>query len=136
MNEYNGWKLLKKMPDGWKIDLTAGSPLYGYVFITDGKSVLNGQKRALLKIEKKELKEELKPISKIEAEPEKKQNIDSNYLKTVNQLARKKFEEKMLKDIMVDLMVCEIEKWDKREYLRELKNLIEDITKNLDKGGK
>ena len=29
-----------KIPDGWHIDKTAGSPLHGYEFITDGKSVL------------------------------------------------------------------------------------------------
>jgi hypothetical protein len=38
------------LPDGWVIDRTAGSPLSGYVFITNGKSVLNGQQRALLNI--------------------------------------------------------------------------------------
>ena len=47
--------------------------------------------------------------------------------KSVNCLARKKFEEKMLNDILVDLMVCEIEGWDKTEYIKELKNLINGI---------
>lgn len=28
---------------------------------------------------------------------------------------------------MFDLMVCEIEKWDKREYINELKELINGI---------
>jgi len=53
MNEiktYRNWSLLETMPEGWKIDKTVGSPLAGYVFVTNGKSVINGQKRALLKI--------------------------------------------------------------------------------------
>lgn len=49
METYRGWwALLKTMPEGWQVDKTAGSPLYGHVFITDGKSILHGQKRALL----------------------------------------------------------------------------------------
>ena len=44
------WDILDAMPDGWREDITAGSPVHGCVFITNGKSVLNGQKRALLRI--------------------------------------------------------------------------------------
>jgi hypothetical protein len=50
--KYKYWEILEKMPDGWKVDKTVGSPLFGHVFITNGKSVINGQKRALLKVEK------------------------------------------------------------------------------------
>ena len=47
--------------------------------------------------------------------------------KTVNDLARMKFKEQLLKEIMVDLMVCEIEGWDKKEYIKEIRNLINSI---------
>lgn len=47
--------------------------------------------------------------------------------KTVNDLARLKFEEQILKEIMFDLMVCEIEGWDKKEYINELKKMLNSI---------
>jgi len=37
MKRYKNWELLEEIPDGWKIDKTAGTPLNGYVFITNGK---------------------------------------------------------------------------------------------------
>ena len=55
------------------------------------------------------------------------QIIDENYCKTVNELARKKFAMRLLADIRVDLMVCEIEGWDKMEYIEELKALINGL---------
>ena len=45
----------------------------------------------------------------------------------VNKLARLKFQEYILKEIRFDLMVCEIEKWDKKEYINELKQLLNSI---------
>ena len=53
MNKYRDWEILDELPQGWVIDKTAGSPAPNTVFITNGKSVLNGQKRALLKLEPK-----------------------------------------------------------------------------------
>ena len=51
MNKYKYWDLLDSLPIGWKIDKTCGSPLCGYEFCTNGKSVLSGeQKRALVKV--------------------------------------------------------------------------------------
>jgi hypothetical protein len=55
MNIYKYWPILDKMPEGWKVDKTCGSPLTGHVFITNSKSVLNGQKRALLLCPEREL---------------------------------------------------------------------------------
>ena len=52
MEKYKYWEILKEMPEGWRIDKNSGSPLYGHEFITNGKSPINGQKRALLKIKK------------------------------------------------------------------------------------
>nr|WP_288102207.1 LPD38 domain-containing protein [Halomonas sp.] len=48
---YRDWPLLDEMPDGWKRDPTAGSPLARYEFATNGRSVLSGQQeRALVRI--------------------------------------------------------------------------------------
>ena len=38
----------------------------------------------------------------------------------LNQLAREQMKLKLLADIRVDLVVCEIEGWDQRAYLRDL----------------
>lgn len=128
MNKYKGWNLFQSLPDGWKIDKSAGSPLCGYEFCTNGKSVLNGQIRALVFVgsapsEHKQLYEE--PITSKEL-PEQKIEIEYP-ARAVNELARKKFEERLLNDIRVDLMICEIEGWCKMEYIREIRRLIAGI---------
>ena len=134
MKRYKYWDLVDELPDGWKIDKTAGSPLNGYEFITNGKSVLNGQKRALLKVGKNIVNKDFKAVgSGIDLENNTKKTnsrdkiIDKLTAKTANELARKKFQEKLLQDIRVDLMICEIEGWNKLEYINELKNLINSI---------
>ena len=38
--------------------------------------------------------------------------------------------EELLKDIRVDLMICEMEGWDKKEYIRELQNLLNSFDLN------
>ena len=48
---YKDWVLFDTLPKGWKIDRTVGSPLAGYVFCTNGKSVLRGQQRGLVKVD-------------------------------------------------------------------------------------
>ena len=127
---FRDWKVYEVLPRGWKIDSSCGSPLHGFDFCTDGKSVLNGGKRALVRsirkgtphVEFVEPKKEIKVVEKIEPK--------DNYTfpaKTVNILARKKFQEHLLKEIIFDLMVCEIEGWDKKEYIKELKSLINSI---------
>ena len=137
MEEYKGWLCYEEIPEGWHIDKTAGSPLHGYEFITNG-SILNGGKRALARVYKPALRV-CTPAPDAETQDEKKpeeskpvQIIDENYTRTVNELARKKFEQKLLADIRVDLMVCEIEGWNKMEYLEELKSLINGLGSNSD----
>lgn len=128
---FNGWQILEEIPAGWKIDKTVGTPLCGHEFITNGKSVLNGQKRALIKLGKNIKKENIKTeniVKKVEKNVNVKDKIiDKQTAKTANELARKKFEEKLLQDIRVDLTICEIEGWDKTEYIKELKRLINSI---------
>lgn len=40
--------------------------------------------------------------------------------KLVNQCARHQMIKKLMADILVDLQICEIEGWDKTEYIRML----------------
>lgn len=50
--------------------------------------------------------------------------IDTNCASTLNRLAREQMKLRLMQDIRTDLVVCEIEGWDKTEYLNELKELI------------
>lgn len=132
MGKYRDWDLLDSLPDGWKFDKTAGSPVCGYEFATNGKSIFNGQKRALVFVGRKERISQLseQKMQLKEVEPQKPtQKIDENYVRTVNDLARKKFEQRLLADIAVDLTICEIEGWCKMEYIRELRRLLASIAK-------
>ena len=123
LEQYKGWKVYETMPEGYRLDKYAGSPLHGYEFIHNG-SPLKGGVRALLRVHSDALRvctPSCPAVKNEQAEVNKpKQIIDENYCKTVNELARKKFEMRLLADIRVDLMVCEIEEWDKMEYLKEL----------------
>ena len=49
-----------------------------------------------------------------------------------NRLAREKMKLRLLADIRMDLMVCELEGWDKLEHLDELLALLQELRK---KGG-
>lgn len=43
---------------------------------------------------------------------------------TLNRLAREQMKLKLLADIRTDLIVCEIEGWSPRDYMRDLHQLI------------
>lgn len=128
MKKYKHWDLFEVLPKGWKIDIHCGSPLHGYDFCNNGISVINGGKRALVKsIRKGEARMQfVEKKEKINQKIEKKDDFIFPS-KTVNILARKKFQEHLLKEIMFDLMVCELEGWDKKEYLNEIKKLLNSI---------
>lgn len=132
-SKYRDWDILEDLPKGWVIDKTAGSPAPNTVFITNGKSVLNGQKRALLKVQaKQDINISKNEIPKVNHFVESNKMIEKMEIpifpaKTVNDLARLKFKEQLLKEIMFDLMVCEIEKWDKKEYINEIKKMLNSI---------
>ena len=130
MEKYKDWDILEQLPDNWIIDKTVGSPIPYTVFITNGKSVVNGQKRALLKVQPK-FENVIKQIEEIKINhfPKLDKEID-NYefpAKTVNELARLKFKKHLLNDILFDLSVCEIENWDKKQYINELQNLLNEF---------
>ena len=129
-NKYKGWNVFEVLPKGWKIDNHTGSPLFGYDFCTDGKSILNGGQRALVRSIRKGTPriEFVKPIKQTPIVTKTEENDDFVFpSKTVNTLARLRFQKQLLKEIQFDLMVCEIEGWDKKEYINELKKLINSI---------
>ena len=137
MNKYKFWDCMEVMPSGWAIDKTVGSPLHGYTFITNRKSVFNGQKRALLQIlpSQKQLfndagNKQLKDVTFQSSNSNKKSKgtvIDCNVARQFNELARSKFKRMLLNEILVDIKICEIEGWAKTEYLNELKHLINNL---------
>ena len=54
MDKYKDWEVYEVLPTGWKVDKYCGSPLHGFDFCTNGKSILNGGKRALVRAIRKE----------------------------------------------------------------------------------
>lgn len=134
ITKYKHWDVYPFMPDGWREDKSVGSPLHGHVVAVNQHNFLSGkQKRGLVPVHVKQ--SDIQPSFDLK-EPYRKVEkskppvlIDENYRKTVNELARKKFQHQMLKDIQVDLMVCELEGWDKMEYLKEICYLINGLGK-------
>lgn len=47
--------------------------------------------------------------------------------KALNRLAREKMKYRLLADISLDIVICELEGWSKTEYLNELKDMIDDL---------
>ena len=47
-----------------------------------------------------------------------------NINKTLNTLARHRMIERLYRDILIDMTVCEIEGWDKMEYIKDLQEVI------------
>lgn len=131
--KYKEWDLYDSLPDGWKFCKAAGSPLCGYEFASSG-SPLKGGKTALVKVPRG-TNEYRQTETKIEAPKEKPQEpIDENCSRTLNNLARLKFQERMMADILIDLQVCEIEGWCKTEYIREIRRLVYGLLRNASKG--
>jgi hypothetical protein len=139
--KYRDWNILEDLPEGWIIDKYCGSPLYGFVFCTNGKSILNGGKRALVRVKQKIRETQTHTETHIEIKPIKEKQVGESAdtidfpAKKINILARKKMINKLLNDIRVDLMVCEIEGWDKTEYIKEIRKLINsfDLSKKTNK---
>lgn len=50
----------------------------------------------------------------------------------LNALARHQTIYNLYRDILIDMMVCEIEGWDKLEYLNQLKSVIEHFERKED----
>lgn len=54
---------------------------------------------------------------------------DTNCAPSLNRLAREQMKLKLLEDIRMDLIICEIEGWDKMEYINELNELVNSFGK-------
>lgn len=54
---------------------------------------------------------------------------DTNCAPSLNRLAREQMKLKLMQDIRADLIICEIEGWDKMEYINELSELVNSFGK-------
>ena len=52
---------------------------------------------------------------------------DKKTAKALNDLARHTAIVRILNDIRMDMEICEIEGWDKTEYIKQLKKLLDSI---------
>lgn len=50
--------------------------------------------------------------------------------RALNTLSREQLKTRLLADIRIDIQVCQIEGWDYKEYLLELKELIDSFLEN------
>jgi hypothetical protein len=127
------WPIYDELPEGFRIDKKTASPLCLHYFIQKGNMFCGNYEKALLKVDfpkKESVKESVDvPIASnsLRLEAEKPKVVDVDISKPLNNLARLKLKETLLKDIAVDLCICEIEGWDKREYLQDLKSLIDSV---------
>ena len=130
---YKYWDLFDELPAGWSVDKTCGSPLHGYVFCTNGRSAISGmQKRALVRAIRPmtaEVEVNAPKINqkKMEVIEPPRQEPDLSCRTAINELARNRFKVRLLSDIAADLMVCEIEGWSKVEYIKEIRELVNEI---------
>lgn len=49
--------------------------------------------------------------------------------KQFNKLAREALKLRIYQDILADMQVCELEGWDKTEFIRELQQMLNDLLK-------
>ena len=54
----------------------------------------------------------------------------------MNKLARKQMAHRLLADIMMDITICQLEGWDYKEYIEELKTEIDHISERGNYGNK
>ncbi len=132
-----GWELYNKPPEGFSIDKHTGSPLTGYDFYTNGKSILNGGIRILVKasgvpvdsmaVNYPPARESVPKSKELKEDPMSSREIRQR----VNAFARENFKVKLLQEIEFDLMVCKLEGWSMESYVCELKRLIDDIFQKM-----
>ena len=137
MSKYMNWELYDKPPEGFSIDKHTGSPLTGYDFYTNGKSVLNGGVRILVKalnVHVNNIADNHYPVKRNtpnNKEPKQDPMINRNVRQRVNVFARERFKVKLLQEIEFDLMVCQLEGWSMESYVNELKQLIDDVYRRM-----
>lgn len=137
MSKYMNWGLYDKPPEGFSIDKHTGSPLSGYDFYTNGRSILNGGIRILVKasgvpVDSMAVNHPPARESVPKGKEPKEDPITSwEVRQRVNAFARESFKVKLLQEIEFDLMVCKLEGWSMESYVCELKRLIDDIFQKM-----
>ena len=58
-----------------------------------------------------------------------KVDLDAETRRTMQRVSREEMKLRIYADILADMMVCDIEGWDKMEYIRELQNMLNNLTK-------
>lgn len=58
-----------------------------------------------------------------------KLDLDYETLLAMQRVAREEMKHRIYSDILVDMMVCDIEGWDKMEYIIELQDMLNTLTK-------
>ena len=138
LKEIRQMQKFDEMPEGWKLDTTWGSPEHGWTPICNGKSILNGGLKGLLRLNKQAIQEPVSASTVSISIPEVKRELTKEEAKEValamNKLAREKFKEKLMQEILFDLSVCKIEGWPIKQYVNDLKNLIDDVFRRMNKG--
>ena len=57
-----------------------------------------------------------------------KQSLDEkNITIALNKVAREQMKYRIYQDILIDMTICEIEGWDKKEYIYELQEMLNSI---------
>lgn len=139
MKHYRDWQLMDALPAGWRFAPGVGSPLAGYAFAASG-SPLRGGRMALVRLRAPQMQlllsesETAPPAEVRQADAPSTSTAfvyDTGAARTVNELARQKFQHRLLADILVDLTICEIEGWCKREYIDELRSLINGLGRDV-----
>ena len=125
-----------EMPRGWCLDASWGSPLNGYTPIHNRISLLNGGKKGLLKIKKPKNTPETRSLPQVSFTNnscKQESNTENTFMlaKKMNDLARLQLKETLIRDITIDLMICKVEKWDFKEYIKDLKRTIDDVCKSI-----
>ena len=109
----------------------------GYDFYTNGKSILNGGIRILVKapgvpvdsmaVNHLPTRESVPKSKEFKEDPMNSRDVRQR----INAFAREKFKVKLLQEIEFDLMVCKLEGWNMESYVCEIKGLIDDIFQKM-----
>lgn len=57
-----------------------------------------------------------------------KADLDIETRRAMQLVAREEMKRKIYADILADMMICEIEGWDKMEYIIELQDMFNNLT--------
>ena len=56
------------------------------------------------------------------------EDLDKETKRAMQLVAREEMKHRIYADILVDMMVCDIEGWDKMEYIKELQDMLNGLT--------